>query len=77
MSDSNIKVTSSVIERALFWQTEVDRQIEKDITELKEMGESIYYSQNGKLIREHADGRKFEYRPLADGTEETIAEIID
>lgn len=77
MSDSTNKIASSVIKRALSWQTEVDRQIDKDISELKEMGESIYYSHNGKLICEHADGRKFEYRPLADGSEETIAEIID
>jgi hypothetical protein len=77
MSDLTTKITSSAIERALSWKIDVDLQIEKDIAELKEMGEAIYYSQNGKLIREHADGRKFEYRPLADGSEETLAEIID
>jgi hypothetical protein len=77
MSDLTTKITSPLIERALSWQTAVDRQIEADIAELKDMGEPIYYSQHGKLIREHADGRKFEYLPLADGGEETIAEIID
>jgi hypothetical protein len=77
MSDLTTKITASVIQRAFSWQIEVDRQIDKDIAELKEIGESIYYSHNGKLICEHADGRKFEYRPLADGGEEIIAEIID
>jgi predicted DNA-binding transcriptional regulator YafY len=77
MSDLTTKITSSIIGRAFSWQTAVDRQIEADIAELKDMGEPIYYSQKGKLICEHADGRKFEYRPLADGSEETIAEIIN
>jgi hypothetical protein len=77
MPDPTIKTKSFVIERALSWQTAVNQQIQQDIAELKEMGEPIYYAQNGKLIREEANGRKFEYRRLADGREESIAEIID
>jgi predicted DNA-binding transcriptional regulator YafY len=77
MFKSKIEIKSVVVERALSWQTAVNQQIEEDITELKEMGEPIYYSKNGKLICEHADGRKFEYRYLADGSQESIAEIID
>ncbi len=77
MSNSTTKIASFVTERALAWQIEGNRQIQKDIDELKKMGEPIYYSKHGKLIRENADGRKFEYRPLADGSEELIVEIID
>jgi hypothetical protein len=63
--------------RALESQIAVNHQIQKDITKLKEIGEPIYYSRNGKLIRENADGHKFEYRLLADGSEELLSEIID
>lgn len=70
-------IVSSLTSKALEWQANVNQQIQHDIEELKEIGESIYYSENGKLIREDADGRKFEYRPLPDETEELIAEVTD
>jgi hypothetical protein len=71
------EVGSDWNKRALASQTAVNHQIQKDIAKLKEMGEPIYYSRNGKLIRENADGHKFEYRLLADGSEELLSEIID
>ena len=77
MSKPTIEIKSVAIERALSWQTAVNLQIQKDIAELKELDEPIYYSKNGKLIRENADGRKFEYRYLPDGSQESTAEIID
>ena len=77
MSKPTIEIKSVAIERALSWQTAVNLQIQKDIAELKELDEPIYYSKNGQLIRENADGHKFEYRYLADGSQESIAEIID
>lgn len=70
-------IVSSLTSKALEWQANVNQQIQHDIEELKEIGEAIYYSENGKLIREDADGRKFEYRPLPDETEELIAEVTD
>jgi hypothetical protein len=55
----------------------VNQQIETEITELKAIGQPIYYSRNGKLIREDADSKKYEYAPLPDGGEEIIGEISD
>jgi hypothetical protein len=52
-----------------------NQEVLESIARMKAMGKPIYYAENGKLIREDADGRKFEYRPLSDGTEEIIAEI--
>ena len=40
------------------------------------MGEPIYYSIGRKLIREESDGRKFEYRLRADGSEEILDELF-
>jgi predicted DNA-binding antitoxin AbrB/MazE fold protein len=64
-------------QRAIGSQATINRQIQTDLELLTERGEPIYYSQNGKLICEDANGRKFEYRPLADGSEELRSEIID
>ncbi len=51
-------------------------QIAKDIASLKAMGEPIYYEIGNKLVREESDGRKFEYRLQADGTEEILDELL-
>jgi predicted DNA-binding transcriptional regulator YafY len=50
-------------------------QIARDIARLKAMGEPIYYEIGNKLVREESDGRKFEYRLQADGTEEILDEL--
>ncbi len=50
-------------------------QIARDIARLKAMGEPIYYEIGKKLVHEESDGRKFEYRLQADGTEEILEEI--
>jgi predicted DNA-binding transcriptional regulator YafY len=47
-------------------------QVARDIARLKAMGEPIYYKIGKKLVREEADGRKFEYRLREDGTEEIL-----
>jgi hypothetical protein len=73
----NLSTVSSLKNQALEWQSNVNREIEQNIDLLKAMGESIYYTYNDKLIREDADGRRFEYRPLPDGTEEVISEVTD
>jgi Effector-associated domain 7/TIR domain len=62
---------------AEFILKEVNDRIDDEIAELKKIGSPIYYSQNGKLIRENSDGRKYEYRPLADGSEELLAEVME
>jgi hypothetical protein len=51
-------------------------QIARDIARLKAMGEPIYYEIGSKLVREEADGRKFEYRLRVDGTEEILDELL-
>ncbi len=52
------------------------RQVANDITCLKAMGKPIYYEIGNKLIREEADGRKFEYQLQEDGTEEILGELF-
>ena len=51
-------------------------QVARDIARLKAMGEPIYYEIGNKLVREESDGRKFEYRLQADGTEEILDELL-
>jgi predicted DNA-binding transcriptional regulator YafY len=51
-------------------------QATKDIDRLKAMGEPIYYQKGKQLIREETDGRKFEYRLRADGTEEILDKLV-
>lgn len=51
------------------------KQVAADIARLKAMGLPIHYSKDGKLIREEANGQKFELRIHKDGTEEIISEI--
>ena len=67
----------SLLTKALALQTAVNQQIETEIAELKAIGQPIYYSKNGKLIREAANGKKFEYRPLPDGGEEIMGEVTN
>jgi predicted DNA-binding transcriptional regulator YafY len=52
------------------------KQVAEDIARLKAMGLPIHYMIGKKLVREEADGRKFEYRLGADGSEEILDEII-
>jgi predicted DNA-binding transcriptional regulator YafY len=51
-------------------------QIARDIARLKAMGKPIHYTIGKKLIREEANGQKFELLIRADGSEEIIGEII-
>jgi hypothetical protein len=51
-------------------------QIAKDIARLKAMGKPIHYSIGEKLVREEANGQKFELLIREDGSEEIISEII-
>jgi predicted DNA-binding transcriptional regulator YafY len=52
------------------------KQVAEDIVRLKAMGLPIYYESGQKLVREEADGRKFEYRLRDDGSEEILDEIV-
>jgi hypothetical protein len=52
------------------------KQVAEDIARFKAMGLPIHYMIGKKLVREEADGRKFEYRLDKDGNEEILDEII-
>jgi predicted DNA-binding transcriptional regulator YafY len=51
-------------------------QVARDIARLKAMGKPIHYTIGKKIVREEANGQKFELRILEDGSEEVISEII-
>jgi predicted DNA-binding transcriptional regulator YafY len=51
-------------------------QIARDIARLKAMGKPIHYTIGKKLIREEANGQKFELLIREDGSEQIIGEII-
>jgi predicted DNA-binding transcriptional regulator YafY len=52
------------------------KQVAEDIDRLKAMGEPIHYMLGKKLVREEADGRKFEYRLREDGSEEILSALV-
>jgi hypothetical protein len=51
-------------------------QVAADIARLKAMGNPIHYKIGNKLVREEANGQKFELQIQEDGSEEIISEII-
>lgn len=61
------------------WGKELERLaqagVNKEIANHIAAGRSIFYSRQGVLIMELADGRCFEYRHLEDGTREIIREL--
>jgi hypothetical protein len=52
------------------------KQVAIDIARLKAMGKPIHYTIGQKLVREEANGQKFELQIRADGSEEIIGELI-
>jgi predicted DNA-binding transcriptional regulator YafY len=52
------------------------KQVAADIARLKAMGQPIYYEIGQTLVREEADGRKFEYRLRDDGSEEILGDLV-
>ena len=61
--------------RAKKMQAAAQLQADRCLDPLKAMGEPIYYQHGKQLIREESDGRKYEYRLRADGTEEILGEL--
>ncbi len=51
-------------------------QVAKDIARLKEMDKPVHYTIGKKLVREEANGQKFELLIREDGSEEIISEIV-
>lgn len=62
-------------QEALAWQAAGQKQVLADIAIIKSTGQPIYYTQNGKLIREDANGQKFHYQPQPDGSDLIIERI--
>ncbi len=52
------------------------KQVAEDIARLKAMGEPIHYMLGHKLVREEANGQKFELEIQADGSEKVIGKIL-
>jgi hypothetical protein len=73
--DFCIEYNKSLPAKALALQSAVNHQVATEIAEFKAIGQPIYYSKDGKLIREDADGRASEYIPTPDGGEELTSEV--
>jgi hypothetical protein len=52
------------------------KQVAEDIARLKAMGEPIHYMLGHKLVREEANGQKFEIEIQENGSEKVIGEIL-
>ena len=52
------------------------KQVAEDIARLKAMGEPIHYLLDRKLIRELANGEKFEIEIQENGSEKIIGKIL-
>lgn len=74
--DLNIVPSEDIEIRARKMAAAGQKQVAEDIARLKAMGEPIYYMVGKKLVREEADGRKFEYRLREDGTEEILGALV-
>jgi nucleoside phosphorylase len=57
-------------------ESAAQKQVAADISLRKEMGKSIHYTIGNKLVREEADGQKFEIELQADGSEKVIGKVI-
>ncbi len=68
--DEDIEVMARRIEIA------AQKQAGADIMRLKAMGKPIHYTSGEKLVREEANGQKFEIEIEADGSTKIIGEIL-
>lgn len=62
------------------WTTELEKLaqagVKEEIAQHKAANRPIFYSSQGISIIEIADGRRFEYRNLEDGTRKIIREVF-
>ncbi len=47
----------------------IQQGVQEEIAEHKALGNPIYYEMNGKLIVEHSNGERFEYKHTDNGVE--------
>jgi hypothetical protein len=57
-------------------ETAAQKQVALDIARLKAIGKPIHYTIGDKLIREEANGQKFEIQIESDGSTKIIGEIL-
>ena len=74
--DLNIIPGEDIEVRAKKMAAAGQKQVAEDIARLKAMGKPIHYMLGHKLVREEADGQKFEIEVQVDGSEKIINEII-
>jgi hypothetical protein len=74
--DFNIIPGEDIESRARKMAAAGQKQVAADIARLKAMGEPIHYIIGHKLVREEANGQKFELEIEADGSEKIVGEIL-
>jgi hypothetical protein len=75
-TDLNIIPGEDLAVRAKKMAAAGQKQVAEDIASLKAMGEPIHYMLGHKLIRESANGEKFEIEIQEDGNEKIIGELL-
>jgi hypothetical protein len=75
-NDLSISLDEDTTAMARKMEAAAQLQVARDIARLKAMGEPIHYMIGQKLVREEANGQKFEYRIREDGSEEIVGEIL-
>ena len=71
----NIMPLEDIEVMALRIEAAAQKQVAEDIARLKAMGKPIHYTIGQKLVREEANGQKFELQIRSDGSQEIIGEI--
>ena len=76
MTEAKVNLSCDTKSEFFQWAKELEQLaqagLKKELATHKANGRPIFYSRQGVLIMELADGRCFEYRYLKDGTREII-----
>ena len=76
MTEAKVNLSGDTKSEFLQWAEELEQLaqagLKQEIATHKANGRPIFYSRDGVLIMELADGRCFEYRRREDGTREII-----
>ena len=79
MTEAKVNLSGDTKSEFFEWAKELEQLaqagLKQEIASHKAHGRPIFYSRDGVLIMELADGRCFEYRHLKDGTREIIREV--
>ena len=79
MTEAKVNLACNTKSESSQWTKELEQLaqagLKQEIASHKAHGRPIFYSRDGVLVMELADGRCFEYRHLKDGTREIIREV--